>query len=442
MLKKILPLSFSILIIAVFFACSGNDSSKSKGTIPGRGGAPGYSGKAVDAGQKGFKGVSSSRDSSSNSQMRKAERGRSNKLPESGKKRLTNKSPTGGRGGMDRQRSPIRPGMKTGLSSKETVAMPVEVATVIRRDVREFILASTTLEALREVEVFSKTSGLVTSLLVEEGDRVDAGDTLLVIDDREALLNMKKAEIAYREAKNSLDRNKQMRSRNLVSEEEYETAQLAYERAKTELDAAKLSFDYTRVTAPIGGRIVERFVELGDMVTQGKALFRMARFNPLRARVYVPEKDLRKLKVGQDAILEVESEPGKEFHGKVELISSVVDPNSGTFKVTLKVDSSSGLLRPGMFASVKIVVSRHPNALVVPREAILYEGDLRYIYVVREGAAERVDVQTGFSDGGFIEVSGDISEGEGVVVAGQNNLASGMKVEVVKTVGQSDSTGI
>jgi len=316
--------------------------------------------------------------------------------------------------------------------------MPVEVAVVERKDVQEYILASTTLEALREVEVFAKTSGLVTSLLVEEGDRVDAGDTLVVIDDREAGLNLKKAEIACREARNALERSKQMKSRNLISEEEYETTLLAYERAKTELDAAKLSYDYTRVTAPIDGRIVERFVERGDMVTQGKALFRMAEFNPLRARVYVPEKDLGKLKVGQDAILEVESEPGRKFYGEVELISSVVDPGSGTFKVTVRVDSSSGHLRPGMFASVKIVVNRHPNALVVPREAVLYEGEARYIYVVRNGVAERVDVKTGFSDEGLVEVRGDLSEGERVVVAGQNNIASGVKVEVVKTVGYGE----
>jgi len=324
-----------------------------------------------------------------------------------------------------------------GMEDRAVVSMPVEVAYVVRRDMKDYIVASTTLEALREVEVFAKTSGLVTSLFVEEGDRVKAGDTLLIIDDREARLNLKKARIAYREARNAKERSEQMKSRNLISDEEYESTQLSFERAETELESARLAFDYTRVKAPISGYIIERMVELGGMVTTGKALFRLGEFNPLRARVYVPEKELSKVKIGQDAILTVESEPGKVFHGRVELISTVVDPSSGTFKVTIRVDSVEGILRPGLFASVRIVVDEHSGAIAVPKQAIIYEGSKRFLYVVRGGIARKVEIETGFSDEGYVEVAGELNESEPVVVAGQNNLASGMKVEVVNSSRQS-----
>jgi len=320
-----------------------------------------------------------------------------------------------------------------GGRERAVVSMPVEVAFVVRRDMKDYIVASTTLEALREVKVFAKTSGLVTSLFVEEGDRVMAGDTLLVIDDREARLNLKKARIAYREARNAKERSEQMKARNLISDEEYESTQLSFERAETELESAKLTFEYTRVTAPISGYIVERMVELGGMVTTGKALFRLGEFNPLRARVYVPEKELNRVRIGQDAILTIESEPGRVFYGRVELISTVVDPSSGTFKVTIRVDSTEGILRPGMFAGVRIVVDEHSGTLAVPKQAIIYEGDKRFIYVVHGGIAKKVEVETGFSDEGYVEVVGELNEGEPVVVAGQNNLASGMKVEVVNS---------
>ena len=337
--------------------------------------------------------------------------------------------------GTGKKQTPKRPGGfgNMGLTS---AAMPVEVRTIERRDMKDYLLASTTLEALREVEVYAKTSGVATSILVEEGDRVHKGDTLLIIDDREARLNLRKAEIAYREAKNALDRSKQMKARNLVSEEEFETVQLACERAKTELDEAKLAYQYTRVTAPIDGYIVDRLVELGTMVTQGKSLFRMAQFNPLRARIHIPEKDLKKVRIGQKVLLHAESEPSREFEGRVELISPAVDPASGTFKVTVRVDSPRGLLRPGMFVSCKIVVDRHEGALAVPKEAILYEGDRRYIYTVRDDTAERKDVDVGFTDDEYVEVAGDVSPGDFVVVAGQNNLASGMKVDIVRLDGK------
>jgi membrane fusion protein (multidrug efflux system) len=318
--------------------------------------------------------------------------------------------------------------------------IPVEVSRVDRRNIADYILASTTLEALREVEIYAKTTGIIEKLLVEEGDNVRAGDTLVVLDDREAELNLRKAEISFREAENSLKRSREMSSRDLISEEEHETVQLAYESSNTNLDEAQLAFEYTRVTAPIGGVITARFVELGDMITQSKILFHLADFNPLRARIFIPEKELQRLRIGQEVLLRVESAPGREFPAVVQLISSVIDPSSGTFKVTVEVKSAGGKLRPGMFASARIIVDRHPDAKVVPAVAVLYEGKQRYIYVVRDGTAVRVDLEAGFADEGFLEVIGQVGEGELVVVAGHNNLANGTKVEIVRNVA-GETTG-
>jgi membrane fusion protein (multidrug efflux system) len=319
--------------------------------------------------------------------------------------------------------------------------IPVEVSRVELRDMTDYILASTTLEALREIEIFAKTTGIVEELRVEEGNGVDTGDTLIVLDDREARLNHRKAEISFREAENALNRSREMKSRNLISQEDFETAQLAYENALTSLREARLTLEYTRVTAPIGGTITHRAVELGTMVTQGKALFRLADFNPLRARIYIPERELRRLHVGQRVILGIESVPEREFDATVTLISSVVDPSSGTFKVTVEVESAGGILRPGMFASARIIVDTHPRTRVVQAEAVLYDGRQRYLYVIREGTAERIDVEAGFIDKGCVEVLGPVEEGEIVVVAGHNNLASGTKVEIVREVGGKTDTG-
>jgi membrane fusion protein (multidrug efflux system) len=319
------------------------------------------------------------------------------------------------------------------MPGSDRAVVPVEVARISRRDMTDYILASTTLDAMRQVEIYAKTSGIVKILYVEEGDRVSAGDTLVILDDREARLNLRRREIAYREAQNALNRSREMNIKSLISQEEFETVQLAYESATTDLEEARLQLEYTRVTAPIGGTITSRIVELGSMVTQGTVLFHLADFNPLRARIYIPEKEIRRLKIGQTVLLSIDSEPGRTFPAEVELISSVIDPSSGTFKVTVSVKSSSGLLRPGMFASAKIVVDTHAETLAVPIQAILYEGDNTYIYVVKEGAAQRIDIETGFTEGSYIELSGPVAAGDLVVVAGQNNLATGSTVEIVKS---------
>ncbi|MCK4236793.1 MAG: efflux RND transporter periplasmic adaptor subunit, partial [Candidatus Krumholzibacteria bacterium] len=346
-----------------------------------------------------------------------------------------------------RGKRPVRPGMKGGERMPRpgdrhgTGLIPVEVSRIERRDMADYILASTTLEALREVEVFAKASGIALELRVEEGASVSSGDTLVVLDDREAGLNLRRAEITFQEAENSLKRSREMISRKLISEEEYESTHLACENILTSLKEARLAFEYTRVTAPIDGTITERSVELGSMVTQGKVLFRLADFDPLRARIYIPEKELRRLSVGQQVFLNVDSEPDREFPAVVELISSVIDPSSGTFKVTVEIGSTGGILRPGMFASARIIVDRHANTPVVPAEAVLYEGKQRYIYVIRDGAASRIDVETGFTGRGCVEIHGRFEEGEMVVVAGHNNLAEGTQVDVVKVISGGEPEG-
>lgn len=351
--------------------------------------------------------------------------------------------PGGSPGGQQGQQQTAEHGdqrMMPGRGQGEAL-IPVEVSRVMRRDMTDYILASTTIEALREIEIYAKTSGIAMDLKVEEGDVVEAGDILIVLDDREAKLNLRRREIEFQEAENALKRSKEMMSRNLISQEEFETAQLAYESALTSFKEAKLTLEYTSVTAPISGTITERFVELGTMVTTGKALFRLADFNPLRARIYIPERELRRLKVGQQVFLSVDSEPDREFPAVVELISSVIDPSSGTFKVTVEIKGTGGFLRPGMFASAKIIVDEHPDTPVVWAEAILYEGKQRYIYVVRNGVAARVDVKAGFTDQGCVEIFGQVREGEMVVIAGQNNLADGTKVDVVKDVSEGGQKG-
>jgi membrane fusion protein (multidrug efflux system) len=351
--------------------------------------------------------------------------------------------PGGQAGGGQARQQPGQPGERQMAPGQGAggVLIPVEVSRVMRRHMTDYILASTTIEALREIEIYGKTTGIATDLRVEEGDDVTAGDVLIVLDDREARLNVRRRDIEHQEAENALKRSKEMMSRDLISQEEFETAQLSYESALTSLNEARLALEYTRVTAPISGTITERFVELGTMVTTGKALFRLADFNTLRARIFIPERELRRLRIGQKVILSVESESEHEFPAVVELISSVIDPSSGTFKVTVKIAEVGGVLRPGMFASAKIIVDEHPNTPAVPAEAILYEGRQRYVYVVRDGVASRVEVQAGFTDEGYVEVAGQLRDGEMVVIAGQNNLADGTRVDVVKDVSGSGRGG-
>jgi membrane fusion protein (multidrug efflux system) len=161
-----------------------------------------------------------------------------------------------------------------------------------------------------------------------------------------------------------------------------------------------------------------------------QSLFVVADFNPLRAKIYVPEKDIGRIYEGQRAKITIEAEPGLDFSGVVKMISPVVDPSSGTSKVTIDIDDHKGKLKPGMFASIFITTETHNNALIIPKKALILESDLDQVYIYQEGNAHKVNLKVGFTSGDDLEVLSGLEEGDLVVIAGQDGLREGLPLRI------------
>jgi len=317
-------------------------------------------------------------------------------------------------------------------------ALPVKVDTVKREAISLSSLKNTTLEAERWVAVRARASGQVEEILKEEGDRARKGDVLARLDDDAARLLVAQRQVAYDEALRTYEREEAMYNRNLVSRERYESAKTDVDRTRAQLDQAKLSLSYTTISSPISGVVTQRDVEIGNTVTNNQVLFSVADFNPLLAKIRIPEKEMGSITVGQRARITVESAPGKFFEGRVKMISPVVDPESGTVKVTIEIPSrSAGALRPGMFASVYIILATHPRALVVPKKALVLEGEGNQVFVFEfdpetgMGKAIRRKIETGFEDSDRLEIVSGLSEGEQVITVGQEGLRPGTQVRLV-----------
>jgi RND family efflux transporter MFP subunit len=319
----------------------------------------------------------------------------------------------------------------SGRDGGATAGIPVEAVPVKRETISTYLLTTTTLAPERAVEVVSKTSGLVSQLLVEEGDRVRAGQTLARLDEQELLIALREAEIRAQNMKRIFDRTVEMFEKNLVSKQTYDDAKFNYETAQSQYENAKLRVDYTQIRSPIDGIVTERLVEVGQRINQNQVLFRVGDFDPLLARIFIPEKEIRKLHVGQEAEIVVEAAPDRKFKGVVSMISPVVDPNSGTIKVTLEVRDTSGVLRPGMFANVHIITDTRENVLVIPKKAMVLESERDEVFIVDDGVARRVPVELGYSDGERVEIMSGLSEGQMVVTVGQEGLRDGIPVRIV-----------
>ena len=310
-------------------------------------------------------------------------------------------------------------------------ASPVEVKSVTLGLSAAYYVTTATLEPSSDAQVFARTSGIVRQILKEEGDDVAAGDVLLLLEDDDQKLRVKQAKQKLDSYEREYKRLSKMRKAGAVSPTEWEATKTNYETAQTDLELAELALSYTQVSAPFNGRVVWRDVDLGAHVLNGNLLFRVMAIDPLLIRVHIPANRIGKISKGQSVDLRVDSTP-EPLEGVVELVSPIVDPSTGTVKVTIKVDTYPSSVRPGDFTEVKVVTDSRDNAMLLPSVAVIEERGEHYVFVEEDGKAKRTDVQIGYVVDQQTEILSGLTGEDKVIVKGQRNLNDGNRVKVIE----------
>jgi len=313
---------------------------------------------------------------------------------------------------------------------KEDTAVPVEVAKVSRRPVAASYSGTASLDAPGEAQVVSKTSGIVLQILTEEGQRVSKGQVLARLDSEHQRLQVEQAASAVRKLESNYERSQKMVAAKLVSTEANDQIRYDLESARATLNIAQLELSYTSITAPISGVVAQRMVKQGNLIALNAPLFRIVDDSRLEAVLNVPERELATMKPGLVVTMQVDAVAGKQFSGKIDRISPVVDSGSGTFRVVCAFTGDGGL-KPGMFGRIGIVYDSRTNALTIPRVALLEDEGEPAAYAVRDGKAVRVSLKLGYVDGEVAEVRSGLSEGDSVVTAGKVAIRDGAKVQVI-----------
>ncbi|PWN06967.1 efflux RND transporter periplasmic adaptor subunit [Rhodohalobacter mucosus] len=312
--------------------------------------------------------------------------------------------------------------------------IPVEVSSVSRGDISAYYSNTATLDAEQEATVVSKVRGIIETLHVEEGDRVQAGQVIAKIEDDQYQIEVNRAKATLDRLESEYQRNKSLFERELIAAEVYQNAKFEYESQKATYDLAVLNLEHTSVRSPISGVISMRYVKSGNMVTIDQQLYRVSDFSPLQAILHVPEHEMSKIKKDQRVELRADAIPGETFVGHVERTSPVVDSETGTFKVTIYVDETQGQLRPGMFARVKIVYDTRQNTRMIPKSAVISEDLSNSVFVIRDSLAFKKSIQTGYTNGSNVEVIGGLDDGEMVVTIGQTSLQDSSRVSVIDRI--------
>jgi membrane fusion protein (multidrug efflux system) len=316
----------------------------------------------------------------------------------------------------------------------ELPTVPVAVEPAARGTISSYYSATATLEPEKQAQILARVSGVVLEIKTEEGDEVREGQSLLTIQDDEYRIRLDQANAEKVKQQAKMERSRKMFEQDLLSSEAFEAVKTDLKAAEAAADLAALELSYTDVRAPFAGCIVQRYVDQGQTVANGTALFDIADAHPLLAKVHVPAKEFRNIRTDQPVELALDSSPNP-LDGVITLVSPVVDPTSGTIKVTVRVDTYPTTVRPGDFAEVRIVTARHDGTLLVPKVAVLADKGERIVFVAKQDStAERRVVTTGFENDRSIEVLNGLADSEPVVIQGQRSLKDGQPVKILEAL--------
>ncbi|HVL66100.1 MAG TPA: efflux RND transporter periplasmic adaptor subunit [Vicinamibacterales bacterium] len=292
--------------------------------------------------------------------------------------------------------------------------MPVEFTPAKRSDVAERVTIVGTLIGAATVEAVPKVNGRLESVSVRLGDRVNRGQQLAKVEDREIREQVRQAEASYRVAEatirqrqadlklaeTNLERNRSLLERELLPRQTFDDtearhqaavaqldlARAQFEQAKARLDELRINLANTVITSPVEGFVGKRYLDPGAFVSPNAPVASIVDIRSVRMVANVVEKDVRRLSTGMSADVEVDAFPGERFVGKVSRIAPVFDPQTRTAEMEIEVPNGSFRLKPGMYARVALTIDRRENALTVPRTAVV-ELDGRTGVFVAGGAA-------------------------------------------------------
>lgn len=207
-----------------------------------------------------------------------------------------------------------------------------------------------------------------------------------------------------------------------------QTAQAAVEAARTQVEQARKNITDAVVTAPISGYISDRTADLGEYVSPASKVATIVRTNPLRVRIDIPEQSVANIAAGQSVSVTISAFPERSFAGRVARVAPSVTATSRTLTAEAEVENGENLLKPGQFATVRILLPQTQPAVLVPRRAVRSDGTSNIVFVIRNGQAEQRLVQLGQTEGDLVEVRSGVGADEQVATSNVELLSDGAPV--------------
>lgn len=313
-----------------------------------------------------------------------------------------------------------------GMPAVAVEAVKVTVGPIARR-----IEAVGSLRSNESVTLRPEIAGRVAEILFEEGRPVKRGQVLIRLDAATfaAQLEQAQASLALSEANNA--RATQLFARGAATERSRDEALATMRVQRAAVEVARAALEKTEIRAPFDGVAGLRAVSVGAYVQPGQDLANLESLDPMKADFRVPEVFLGALRTGQPLTIAVDAFPARDFAGAIYAIDPRVDESGRAVVIRAAVPNADGLLRPGLFARVSLVLREVAAAITIPEEAIVPRGEQSLVYKVVGDGFEAVPVTLGIRRGGSVEVVKGLAPEDTVITAGHMKLRPGAKIRPV-----------
>ena len=328
----------------------------------------------------------------------------------------------------------------------------VRVTAAEMRPMERVVQVTGTLSAREEATVAAQVAGQIEKSLIDLGDRVTAGQELVLVDTtsyealvRESAANLARAQAAATNASRNLKRTQDLQKDEIASTSELDTAASDAEKAQADVKAAeaadaiaRLNLERSRVRAPFNGAIAQRVAGAGDYVAIGAPIARIVQTDPLRLRLDVPERDSGIVQLGQAVRVRVENDTNL-YHGKIARLAPAIRETDRMLQIEADVPNPGGL-RAGLFARAEIVINEREAVIGVPENALVVFAGLEKVLMVKEDKAMERNIITGRRAGGWVEVVSGLKAGE-TLVLDPGGMRTGQAITVERSGNEVSASG-
>lgn len=319
----------------------------------------------------------------------------------------------------------------------------VEVQKVKETDLKKGLTYKANLEPVEEATVCSSVSGLVTQVLFEAGDKVNKGQVLVCLDDkdlqnqlRSAEIDLNKLQLDLNSARTNYETAKELYVNGASSkitfddaERAYKTAQANIELKKVSIQAINNSINDCSIKAPISGEVGEKSINIGQYANQGTAMAKIKNNSSIKALLQLKQEDIEKVAIGQEVNLILGKDTETDYKGVIKTIAASANNRTRVFDCLVEVDNASGTINSGIFATIKIPSKDNKQAIVIPMSAVTGSEGNYSVFTIEKNVAHRNTVEIGEMENEMVEIISGIQKGDYIIISNLNSLQDGDKVK-------------